>query len=163
MDSLFYFHPTTAAKGPTTPYDVVYYVKTQVVNAQTNTTVSSTTATYVDTGLTATITPTSATSKILVFVSQNGLGKSNTASGAYGALSLFRGATDILLFEGQFAYTVTTLELTVSGSSVTYLDAPATTSATSYKTKVRNPDPAGTVRVQGGSCNSTITLMEIGA
>jgi hypothetical protein len=35
LDSLFYFHPTTAAKGPTTPYDVVYYVKTQVVNALT--------------------------------------------------------------------------------------------------------------------------------
>ena len=31
LDSLFYFHPSIPARGPTTPYDVVYYVK---VNGQ---------------------------------------------------------------------------------------------------------------------------------
>ena len=42
----------------------------QVVTASTATEVSSTSATYVDTNLTATITPKYATSKILVIVNQ---------------------------------------------------------------------------------------------
>jgi hypothetical protein len=44
----------------------------QVVNASYATRTSSTTSTYADTGLTATITPTAATSKILVIANQNG-------------------------------------------------------------------------------------------
>ena len=42
----------------------------QVVYANTATSASSTSTTYADTGLTATITPTASTSKILVFFSQ---------------------------------------------------------------------------------------------
>jgi hypothetical protein len=45
----------------------------QVVNATYATQVSNSTSTYADTGLTATITPKFATSKILVLVNQNGI------------------------------------------------------------------------------------------
>ena len=44
----------------------------QVVTGTTSTLVSNNTNVPVDTGLTATITPTSASSKILILVSQNG-------------------------------------------------------------------------------------------
>ena len=133
----------------------------QVINARTATYKTVATGTYEDTNLTATITPSSATSKVLIFVSQNGLGKS--ASNTYGALRLQRGATELFFFEGIFALTGSAIENAVGGSSVTYLDSPATTSATTYKTQVRNPSSTGSIFVQGDSCSSTITLMEIGA
>jgi hypothetical protein len=41
----------------------------QVVGATTSTTVSTTSASYVDSGLTVTITPTSASNKVMLFVS----------------------------------------------------------------------------------------------
>ena len=135
----------------------------QVVNASTSTAVNSATNTYVDTGLTATITPSSATSKVLVFVSQNGLAKSSANAGTFGALKLLRASTDLATFETQFAYTNSVLENSVAGASITYLDAPATTSATTYKTQVRSAGNTSLVVVQAGSSTSTITLMEIGA
>ena len=135
----------------------------QVVNATTATGVNSSTGTYVDTTLTATITPTLNTSKILIFVSQNGLGKSAANAGTFGALRLLRGATELFFFEGQFAYTNTAIENNVGASTVTYLDSPATTSATTYKTQVRSASATALVVVQGGGSTSTITLMEIGA
>ena len=133
----------------------------QVINARTTTYTTVATGTYIDTTLTATITPSSATSKVLVFVSQNGLGKS--ASNTYGALRLQRAGTELFFFEGIFSLTGSSIENSVGGSSVTYLDSPATTSATTYKTQVRNPSSTGSIYVQGDSCSSTITLMEIGA
>jgi len=45
----------------------------QVVNATYATSTSNNTGTYADTGLTASITPTSASSKILVLANQNGV------------------------------------------------------------------------------------------
>jgi hypothetical protein len=135
----------------------------QVINATTNTTTTSATGTFVDTTLTATITPSAATSKVLVFVSQSGLSKSDSNLNAYGAIRLLRGATELLFFESQFAYTLTAIENNVGSGNVNYLDSPNTTSATTYKTQVRNPAAQGLVRTQTGNAVSTITLMEIGA
>jgi hypothetical protein len=133
----------------------------QVVNATTNTTVTSTNSTYADTTLTATITPSSATSKILVIVHQVGFQKATQDT--YGLLRLMRGATQILQFEAQFGNTGTTTVNEVGGSGCNFLDSPATTSATTYKTQVANGASAGNIRVQNGVCSSSITLMEIGA
>jgi hypothetical protein len=135
----------------------------QVINATTSTGVNSSTNTYVDTTLTATITPSSATSKILVIASQNGLAKSSAAGGSYGALRLLRGASALIEFDLNYCYTGTAIDLHVGGSSVNYLDSPATTSATTYKTQMRNIGATGSISTQSGGCFSTITLMEIGA
>ena len=135
----------------------------QVVNAVTSTQVVSSTNTFVDTNLTATITPTSATSKILVILFQNGLAKGVSSSLPYGELQLLRGATALVKLESQFTYTNTALEQNIGSSGTTYLDAPATTSATTYKTQVKNVGGAGNIIVNASSSASTITLMEIGA
>ena len=136
----------------------------QVVNATTSTTTTSATNVFVDTTLTATITPTLATSKILVLVSQNGLSKSAANGDQYGQLKLLRGATSLFDFEIQFAFTGTAIANNVGGSSVSYLDSPATTSATTYKTQLRSGLNVSLVSVQSGSgTTSTITLLEIGA
>jgi hypothetical protein len=132
----------------------------QVVNATYSVETSNSTSTYADTGLTATITPTSATSKILVFANQVGLAKSNNEGVR---LRLLRGATTIVQMETSAAYTNTTTTNRVGGSSATFLDSPATTSATIYKTTFASSDNTASATVQAGTTTSTITLMEIAA
>ena len=135
----------------------------QVVSATTSTQVTSSVNTYADTGLTATITPTSATSKILVFVSQNGTGKSADNADAGIALRLLRDATQIALIVDRNLYTNSTL-LQQGSTGITYLDSPSTTSSITYKTQFRCWNTAvAAVSVQGASSTSTITLMEIAA
>jgi hypothetical protein len=135
----------------------------QVVNAQHSTQVSSSSSTFADTGLTATITPTSATSKVLVFVCQMGVAKSSGNSNNRVNVRLLRSGSEIILFAADHLNTSTTLEQT-GAASTTFLDSPATTSATTYKTQFMNPQAAASVFVQYfGSVASTITLIEIGA
>ena len=134
----------------------------QVVSATYETQTSNSTSTAADTGLTATITPTLNTSNILVIVSQNGVSKAagNTESAIN--LRLLRGASVI-----SYAYGInyTGVSAVFNGSSVTinYLDAPATTSATTYKTTFANDANAASVSVQRSGSMSIITLLEIGA
>jgi len=131
----------------------------QVVYASYNTDTSSTSATYADTGLSATITPTLATSKVLVLVEQNGLRKEGNTSSYF---KLLRGASDLIKFGGLVGSTASTARNNVGGVGASYLDSPATTSATTYKTQF-NADNGATVYVQNDSTVSTITLLEIGA
>jgi hypothetical protein len=136
----------------------------QVVSTQTSTQAINTTNTYADSNLTATITPTSATSKILVLVSQNGCTKSagNTANRI--GLRLLRDATTLITIGDYFLYTGTALEIIGESISFSHLDSPATTSATTYKTQFMNPANVSSVTLQFvGQHNSTITLIEIGA
>ena len=134
----------------------------QVVNATYSTIVSSSTNTLVDTGLTATITPTSATSKILVLVSQNGLQK-RTNSDAYHKIIVLRGSTVIGTPAVTASFNGSTQVNYIGSVSGDYLDSPATTSATVYKTQFCAFGNSATVSVQGDSEQSTITLMEIAA
>lgn len=134
----------------------------QVVYGSTTTSVSNSTNSYVDTNLTATITPTSATSKILVLVTQNGTNKNGSASSNALNFKLLRGATQIAisLYTG---YTNSLLTLYPGTIAVNILDEPATTSATTYKTQFANENNGAAVSVQFNNDNSTIVLMEIGA
>jgi hypothetical protein len=132
----------------------------QVVNATYGTPVSSSTQTYIDTGLTATITPTSASSKILVLATINDIEKTNNT---YAGFKLFRNATDILTFVSEASYTATAA-VNSTGVSCNYLDSPASTSATTYKVQFRSTANISVVTVQVGTVSSSqITLMEIAA
>jgi hypothetical protein len=136
----------------------------QVVSTTYSTQASSTSATYADSGLTLSITPTLNTSKVLVLVSQQ-IGLLNTSSSELVMnMNIVRGSTQLL--ENQAL-----IRAAVSGSEVAnnqiwapvYLDSPATTSSTTYKCQFKNTNAVGTMYVQKGSLMSTITLMEIGA
>jgi hypothetical protein len=136
----------------------------QVVNASYGTEVAFTSTSYSDTGLTASITPTKASSKILVLVSQSGCGKDggNTRLG----LQLLRGATVIVTnVEKSAAYSADSGGSFVGGVSACYLDSPATTSSTTYKTQGNSFSAPGngSSRTQQDNVVSTITLMEIAA
>ncbi|CAB5212595.1 hypothetical protein UFOVP192_35 [uncultured Caudovirales phage] len=132
----------------------------QVVQATYGTQVSTTSTTPVATGLTATITPKFATSKILIMVSQNGIGVSGNQYSGYCA-NLYRNSTGLVTFASSYLYTASTISQGNGCATVNYLDFPATTSATTYSTSMfQQAGGAGNVISQAGSV-STITLMEI--
>ena len=133
----------------------------QVVQASTSTSVSTSSATPIDTGLTATITPKFATSKILAIVMQNGVSKTSAASNNCAILTLLRGATSLGNFGIFVAYTASASELISGTSGFTSLDSPATTSATTYKTQFSSAFGGSAINVQNNSAVSSITLMEI--
>ena len=130
----------------------------QVVNATYSTSATNSTTTYADTGLTATITPTSATSKILVLVNQSGVNNDTINSGT--SVQLLRTSTSLVVFASFFGFGGNGV---VMGASACYLDSPATTSATTYKTQFKRAGGSNTAFVQDNSSTSTITLLEIAA
>ncbi len=131
----------------------------KIVAATTTTETSSSSATYADTTLTATITPASASNQILVFVSQNGLQKVSSDTGV--DLRLMRGATNIATFGLAIGANAASTTHFDGGSSVTILDSPATTSATTYKTQFASSSGTAAARVQMNSVRSSIVLVEV--
>jgi hypothetical protein len=120
--------------------------------------------TLTDTGLTATITPSSTSSKILVLLHQNGVRKNSNHSNNDVRIELQRGGTLIHLPCTYAGFTGTSIHLVLASVSTSYLDSPSSTSAVVYKTQFRNPDggaAGGTIMAQESSAESTITLMEI--
>jgi hypothetical protein len=140
----------------------------QVVYVNYSTATTNTTTTYADTGLTATITPTLNTSKVLILINQKAY-VARTGINAGLAIQLLKGATVIYtpdtggsngLYTRATGATIMEIE---AGVGVQYLDSPATTSATTYKTQAKCYQAGETVTTQNGSSISSITLMEIGA
>ena len=142
----------------------------QVVTATTTSTATINSTTFTDTNLSATITPTLASSKILVLTTQ-AVRSVRTAADTGGGIQLLRGATAIYTFGGRNGLAV---DVSVASnptniraiSTITYLDSPATTSATTYKTQGRVDDPAGNqsnLIFQTDSIPGSIILLEIGA
>jgi hypothetical protein len=143
----------------------------QVVYASYSTSTATTSTTYSDSGLSATITPSAATSKVLVLTAQT-LSMDRSAGGLYSKLKLLRGTTDILTVGntsfGMEVYATGTTALDIrSTQPVNYLDSPNTTSATTYKTQIAcSQQPGGptvTITAQKDSVVSTMILLEIGA
>jgi hypothetical protein len=150
----------------------------QVIQATTSTSTTIASDTFTDTTLTATITPSSATSKILVLVQQslytNRSGASNTQLSQGCSLQLLRGASSVYDFgsgNGAKSFGLGMTSATISYIQqkdqipLIYLDSPSTTSSTTYKTqaKVTQTSLSGEVIAQEGSTKSSITLLEIGA
>ena len=129
----------------------------QVVNATYSTSTQTSTSTFVNTGLTASITPKFSTSKILVIVNQQGL--YTAASNYFNGLQLLRGSTVLVAIGGTGSTTAGNLY--ISSASTSYLDSPATTSSTTYSTQFKSTNNNGAVGVQIGGEPSTITLLEI--
>jgi hypothetical protein len=145
----------------------------QVVQATYSTTTSITSVTPTDTGLEATITPSLATSKVLVMFTQP-FGLSRNIYDIHGGIRLLRSSTVIWDgSDGGYAF-----GLNVTGTSpnpdqmssgdwasAQYLDSPATTSATTYKTQARVADASNssTISLQGTNKPAIMILMEIGA
>jgi hypothetical protein len=141
----------------------------QVVQNEYSTQTTITSTSYQDTGLTATITPTSATSKILIFTTQFvAVGRDTTQNEA--EAQILRDATVIKDFKKVQAYysasSLTSASDFDGRNTLIYLDSPNTTSSITYKVQGKIGYTANNgfgVWQAGGSSPSTMTLMEIGA
>ena len=137
----------------------------QVVQATYSTENSTTSTSYVDSGLSVSITPSATTSKVLIITSQSFLTYSSSGEYSLGGINLVRGSTEIV------ARTSDSHGLRIIGTSsgnnlgsisnVVYLDSPSTTSATTYKTQQRAQ--IGGMRTQHSGSTSIIVALEIGA
>ena len=137
----------------------------QVVQGTYSTEVSTTSnTTWSDTGLSATITPSATSSKILIFPFVAGVYKTGGNTNLGVQMNLLRGSTSINLPAGNILFN------TVNGDhwgffATNWLDSPSTTSATTYKMQFRSTQNTFQVGVQGNGSSyvSSIILMEIGA
>jgi hypothetical protein len=108
----------------------------QVVEASFSTEVNTTSDAYSDLGLSASITPSSASSKVFVLGVLNA-GKTSTASTETAVNArLLRGATTINQVLSWAFYTNSGVQSRANMPAFMYLDSPATTSSTTYKIQV---------------------------
>jgi len=131
----------------------------QVVQASTTTETVKTNSTFSDTGLTADITPSATSSKVLIFVNCGGVGKATTDT--YAQLKLLRGSTGLVTFEQRGGYTGGTVANKVGSCSTFYEDSPSTTSATTYKVQLRSGNNSTYAQMGDSASTSSIVLMEI--
>tara|TARA_R110000787_G_scaffold1366_2_gene5004 strand:+ start:57 stop:644 length:588 start_codon:yes stop_codon:yes gene_type:complete len=144
----------------------------QVVSTTKTDTFATTSTTDVDvTGLSATITPRSTSSKILVLVSA----PFSTTTNQINSITLTRGGTPIgggtivgsrtSAFKSAYLTSVNTGGM-LSGE---HLDSPSTTSSITYQVQAKTSAGTMTIGISGGDSNaanhprtsSTITLMEV--
>ena len=135
----------------------------QIVTASTTTLLQSASGTYVDTHLTADITPAATANKILVFISQDAIAchvNPGTYSGAGMDMQVLRDATVLgnPVLDGRNMHQE-------SHGPVTFIgyDSPSSTGTLTYKTQVKCTSTATNNRVhcQRDSTQSTIILIEI--
>lgn len=145
----------------------------QMISATYSTGTTITSSTYTDTGLSASITPSATSSKVLVMVMHN-MSIYRGANPATGNVQILRGAT--VIWEGNgsggsmfriFA-SPTGSELEMTGQQTfIYVDSPSSTSSLTYKTQGRLQSiytgDSAQVAFQGAGRPSQIVLMEIGA
>ena len=129
----------------------------QVVSASTTTLASSTSTTWIDTNLTATITPQSTSSLILVVYSQDTYSSAATTGMGW---RLVRGSTTLDTIVDICYGTASGM---LGHSTATYLDSPASTSAQTYKTQMNRNSGTGIVYSQPNSNRSSIILFEVSA
>jgi hypothetical protein len=138
----------------------------QVVQATYSTLTSIASTSFTDTGLSASITPTSSSNKILVIVTQPvNFGRASTAINGY--YQLLRGSSSVFNGGRSFGLFVNTAGDMDNSQvlSVAYLDSPATTSSTTYKTQAKLSTTANSASAafQNDSAVASMILMEISA
>jgi hypothetical protein len=131
----------------------------QVVTGNTSTGVGNNTSTYIDSGLSATITPKSTSSRILVQVFQY-FGKNNGNAENRVQVKLVRNSTDLINSGSLINYTGSAI-FSINAFCMAHVDAPNTTSATTYKTQFMNPNNTAGVAANYGDGTSTIVLTEL--
>jgi len=154
------FAGTLTATGKLTSVSMPTGSVLQVVQGTLTSTVTTSSASFVTTGLTASITPSSASNKILIIV--NGAGDIS-AIGQQIATTIYRGATNLAASTNGFANNYGSSRV-IGSMGMSYLDSPATTSSTAYAAYFASAISGSVVFNQASSIGSsvaTITLMEI--
>ena len=134
----------------------------QVVQSLYDTLVTTTSGSYVTTGLSASITPTSATSRILIMCNTHA---SNSNASSSAIFSIFRGTvagTNLGSGEG-FGSVYSSTGSARGIISINYLDSPATTSSQTYTLGFLAGSAGNTQSAQLNNTRAVMILMEIAA
>ncbi len=139
----------------------------QVVSAVTTTATNIASTSYADTTVTANITPTSTSNKILVNVSIACAVDRDNQEGWVG-IKLLRDSTNLWEADNYIAWNEAGGVGAIKASdqaSLVYLDSPSSTSALTYKVQGKSSHTSsnGQARFQISDNPSSITLMEISA
>jgi hypothetical protein len=136
---------------------ILQVIQTTVSSAQ-----SSATTAYADiTSMSATITPSAATSKVLVMMNLGGVLKNSGNASNNISLKILRASTNI--YEHVYINNTDSTVTVVTTVSLSKLDSPATTSATTYKVQFANGNASSFISVMAQNQESTLILMEVGA
>ena len=156
MSTLFVdtINEKTSGNGIQIPGHVV-----QVVQSTYATETSTTSSSYSDTGLSASITPKSATSKILVMFSLGSSGVNNTAAEARGYFRLVRGSTELYVMDVRSYDYGSSGSISFVAHGQAFLDSPSTASSVTYK--IQQKSSTGTIRVSEGGNQIQMQLLEI--
>lgn len=131
----------------------------QITTGTSTTTFNTTSSTFQTTNLSATITPTSSSNKVLIFAAaevQNANGALTTAQ-----ITLSRGGTNILGTTGQQESTTGAVGASRMPCMLVYVDSPASTSALTYAVALASTDNATTVSFGAGSETQFMVLVEV--
>lgn len=129
----------------------------QVVQGTYSTVTSTSSATLVTTNLTASITPRSTSSKILI--TAHGVVETG-ASGRQASFTIYRGAANLVASGFGQIYSSAGGNMQ-SVAAMSYLDSPATTSSTAYTIYFASTAGAGAVTIFSNAYTGTIILTEI--
>jgi len=132
----------------------------QVVEGTTTTAATTTSASFSDTGLSASITPTRNTSKVLIMVAQN-VGQTQRDINQVN-IKLVRDATDLETYTAIRGANPGDTIAEFGNYSFIRLDSPATTSSVTYKTQFSSTGGL-TANVNFGSSKAHIILIEVAA
>ncbi len=127
----------------------------QIVTATTATSTSTSSTTYVTTNLSASITPSFNSSKILVLVA--GAMSASAGGGGIAYLTIFRGSTDLAATNGGFAL----VGNNNSGAPMIVYDSPATTSSTTYSARLRSNGGSNAIfpTTDGGTLTASANMI----
>jgi hypothetical protein len=122
------------------------------------TTQSTTSTTFVATAFSASITPSSASSKIyIVFMGEN----LNTSGAQYGMFTLYKNSTNLGGSDGMVQNNSTSAWIPFT---LSWVDSPATTSSTTYTIYQKTSSVTNSISVGwGANAQNHMTLMEIAA
>jgi hypothetical protein len=133
----------------------------QTVASTTTSSFTTTSTSFVSTGHTATITPTSTSSKILCLVTSQ-LAQTNTNLNTQ--MTLFRDSTNLAGSGNSFCDVLSSAGNIYANAAISYLDSPSSTSALTYSTRILVDSGTGAYNAGGGGVTAgraSIVLLEI--
>ena len=135
----------------------------QVVSAENDTNSSTTSTSFQSTSVTATITPSSTSSKILVICQISIRQETSSNNGSHMEAQIQRGGSAIgkTIDHGTREIVPSNVDNVATGAILTTLDSPSTTSATTYTVFIRTRNTVTTAEINHDDGGSVITLMEI--
>lgn len=132
----------------------------QVVSTTVNTTTNTTGTTFVAaTGVSAAITPISASNKIMITVSGGNMDTKAAGNSIY--TTIYKDSTNLGDATAGFTQLVGVSSRMLSPLAMSYLDSPATTSSVTYAVYFRSGTAGQQVDINNSGAKLTITVMEV--